>query len=211
VGLFVLTNVTIIVSFLYLFVTGVGIFSSYILYRQFEINIFDYAETGDFLLAAFKSPSAVTNIAFTAAALVFGIPLIVSLLPALSRSSFFLRSLDERKPWALLIYQLFSVFTVLAPYFVVATIALVLLHVQHSAAEDSFAEADAIMQGEKPSLVVQYRSFSGSAGQVTKTGLELIGATQKVVFLYDVDEEHTLVIPQAQIVSIEVPSERQPD
>jgi len=211
VGHFVLTNVTIIVSFLYLFATGVGIESSYILYRQFEINIFDYAETGDFLLAAFKSPTAATNIGVIAPTLVLGIPLIVSLLPVLSRSGFFLRSLDKDEQWALQIYQAFSIFTRFGPYIVVAAIASVLFHVLHSAAEDSFAEADAIIQGEKPSLVVQYRSFSGSAGQVTKTGLELIGATQKVVFLYDLDDEHTLVIPQAQIVSIEVPSEQQPD
>jgi hypothetical protein len=54
-------------------------------------------------------------------------------------------------------------------------------------------------------MTVQYRSFSSSTEQVTKPRLELIGATQTVVFFYDVADEHTLVIPQAQIVSIEVP------
>jgi hypothetical protein len=60
---------------------------------------------------------------------------------------------------------------------------------------------------------VQYHSntLSGTADQVTKTGLVLVGATQKVVFFHDVNDKgndkdnRTLVIPQAQIVSIKVP------
>jgi hypothetical protein len=59
--------------------------------------------------------------------------------------------------------------------------------------------------GETQAVDVRYRSFSGSAGQVTKPGLALIGATQKVVFFYDVDDKRTIVIPRTHIVSIEVP------
>ena len=43
-------------SLLYLQVTTVGVVYSWSLFRQFRINIFDYAETNDFLLAAFKDP-----------------------------------------------------------------------------------------------------------------------------------------------------------
>jgi len=66
-------------------------------------------------------------------------------------------------------------------------------------------KASSLKDGEKPVVDVRYRSFSGSEGQVTEPGLELIGATQKAAFFYDVNDNHTLVIPQAQIVSIEVP------
>jgi hypothetical protein len=62
-----------------------------------------------------------------------------------------------------------------------------------------------IKEGRKPVVDVRYRSFSGSAGQVTEPGLQLIGATQKAAFFYDPDEKRTIVIPQAQVVSIEVP------
>jgi hypothetical protein len=52
---------------------------------------------------------------------------------------------------------------------------------------------------------VRYRSFSGSSGQVTVSGLEFIGGTQRAAFFYDADAKRTIVIPQTQIVSIEVP------
>ncbi len=65
--------------------------------------------------------------------------------------------------------------------------------------------ASSIKHGERPAVAVHYRSFSSSAGQVKEPGLRLIGATQNAVFFYDVEDERTIVIPQAQVVSIEVP------
>jgi hypothetical protein len=63
-----------------------------------------------------------------------------------------------------------------------------------------------IKQGEQASLEVRYRSFKGSAGQATEPDVRLIGATQKAFFFYD-DENNkrTIVIPQAQLISVEVP------
>jgi hypothetical protein len=49
---------TLVLTLLYLYVTAIGIIYSAILYGRFGINIFDYAETADFLLAAFKNPIA---------------------------------------------------------------------------------------------------------------------------------------------------------
>ena len=69
------------------------------------------------------------------------------------------------------------------------------------------ATASSIKDGEQTAVDVRYRSFSGSAGQVTEPNLALIGATQKAVFFYDVDGQRTIVIPQTQIVSIEVPEQ----
>lgn len=46
------------VSSVYIFVSAIGFFSASSLYSQFEINVFDYAETNDFLMAAFKDPGA---------------------------------------------------------------------------------------------------------------------------------------------------------
>jgi hypothetical protein len=63
--------------------------------------------------------------------------------------------------------------------------------------------AQAIKDGERPSVAVRYSFASGSADQVTKTGLEVIEATQDVVFFYDVKDQRTLAIPKSQIVSIE--------
>jgi hypothetical protein len=66
--------------------------------------------------------------------------------------------------------------------------------------------ASSTKHGQYPAVDVRYRSFKGSAGQVTEPNLTLIGAIQKAVFFYDVDDKRTIVIPQAQIVSIEVPA-----
>jgi hypothetical protein len=51
-------NPTIVVTVLYAYVTGVGMIYSAALYGRFGINVFDYSEIADFLLAAFKNPVA---------------------------------------------------------------------------------------------------------------------------------------------------------
>ena len=76
---------------------------------------------------------------------------------------------------------------------------------------DATRTAFSIKNGEKPEVEVRYLSSSGSADQVTVPGLVFIGATQRAAFFYDANDKdnekdnHTLVIPQSQIVSIEVP------
>ena len=47
----------LIVSGLYAFATFIGMFYSWRYLRHFDINVFLYAEIGDFLLASFKSPA----------------------------------------------------------------------------------------------------------------------------------------------------------
>ena len=65
--------------------------------------------------------------------------------------------------------------------------------------------ASDIKDGETPEVTVQYRSYSSAAGQVTERELRLIGSAQKAMFFYDGNDNRALVIPQAQVVSIEVP------
>jgi hypothetical protein len=50
-------NPTLVLTLMYVDLTGIGILYSFVFYGQFEINIFDFAEIGDFLLAAFKAPA----------------------------------------------------------------------------------------------------------------------------------------------------------
>ena len=51
-----LDNPTLTLTLLYVYVTALGMLYSAVLYGRFGINIFDYSETADFLLAAFKNP-----------------------------------------------------------------------------------------------------------------------------------------------------------
>src|SRR5215208_6297022 len=56
-------NPPLVLTLLYVYATGVGMFYSWSFYRGFGINIFDYAEIGDFLLAALKNPSSLVAVA----------------------------------------------------------------------------------------------------------------------------------------------------
>lgn len=57
-------NLTSALTLLYIYVTAIGMIYSWVLYGRFEINIFDYSEVGDFLLAAFKIPAGLFVSAF---------------------------------------------------------------------------------------------------------------------------------------------------
>jgi hypothetical protein len=67
---------TFFLTLMYVNLTGIGILYSLIFYRQFGINIFDFAEIGDFLLAAFKA-SAVTFSAVLAQVFVVGVSTLI--------------------------------------------------------------------------------------------------------------------------------------
>jgi hypothetical protein len=202
---FFLENPTLVLSLLYLYVTALGIFYSAALYTRFGINIFDYSEISDFLLAALKNPWALVP----AGILVFGVLVARAyetlLLPARPRSNngrdaaeapAELRRRKELERYHARSYILVQVIVYATVFVLFSLVTPYLL---------AGFKASSIKDGETAAVDVRYRSFSGSAGQVTEPGLALIGATQKVIFFYDVDDERTLVVPQAQLVSIEVP------
>jgi hypothetical protein len=207
-----LDNPTLVVTLFYLYFTAIGMLYSAVLYRNFGINIFDFSEIADFLLAAFKNPIAL--LAPGVQLVAYYITRYLDYLAPGSRgwmrrrverrrfererrheadegsTSGTIRTEEEtRKPLALI-----GTRSLLVVSFVVA-FTLIL----------ASGAATSIKDGNNPTVDIRYRSFSGSAGQVTEPNLTLIGATQKAVFFYDVDEKRTIVIPQAQIVSIEVP------
>ena len=169
---FFLANPTFVLSLTYLYVTAIGMLYSGVLYGNFGINILDYAEIADFLLAGFKNPFGLIMAGIQVALLVvFG---------ALVRVKLYVAGVATG---AILTFLILVTLTI--PF--------------------ANETASSIKHGEHPAVDVRYRSFSGSAGQVTEPDLSLIGATQKAVFFYDVNDKHTLVIPQSQIVAIEVP------
>ncbi len=55
-GRLVREHPALLVSALYVFATAIGMFFSWSFMRNFGVNIFVYAEIGDFLLASFKDP-----------------------------------------------------------------------------------------------------------------------------------------------------------
>jgi hypothetical protein len=198
-----------------------------IFYGQFGINIFDFAEIGDFLLAAFKAPGVTFSVLLAHVALL-GLLVSVRLVwreyvtrpaqrtetridPRRSLYLYMTRAaqrtdeteehytrIDPRRS----LYQGQNTVLALAVFLVASTLLLITAILPGRLAN---SRADAIKQGEQPQMAVQHRNFSRSAEQVTEPGLHLIGATQNTVFFYDVNEKRTIMIPQSQIVSIEVP------
>jgi len=188
---FFIGHSTLVFSLLYGYVTVLGIFYSFLLYRKFGINIFDYAEIGDFLLAAFKSPSTL----FGGGSLVLGLAAVAFIAPPIRRMA----SGEELGWFRISALINTGIFLINIP------LAILLIYVSVNGA------AQSIKADNSPELEVQYHSYSGSTEQVIERDLRLIGATQKVVFFYDLkdnpkeEDSHTLVVPQTQIVSMEVP------
>jgi hypothetical protein len=222
-----LANPTAILSLMYLYVTAIGMLYSLVLYRNFEISILDYSEIGDFLLAAFKNP-----IAFLSGGVVTAVGVVWLLyresvvrralaeleterreFVAMERGSEILREAEASRRDADEIKEQHQRFADevwaderrgrVRTAFILALISIFISFILpiYSATRT----ASAIKEGQSPAVDVRHRSFSGSEGQVTEPDLMFIGATQKVAFFYDANAKRTIVIPQAQIVSIEVP------
>jgi hypothetical protein len=194
-------NPTFVITLLYFYVTANGIVYSASLYARFGVNVFDYSETADFLLAAAfeevkgRDEQRAEELRDQIVRLQMDIE--AELARGFFRRLFGLRpsgSAGAEKGQAMqmvIIAIIVAFFSLLIPYYFATR------------------TASSIKHGELPTVDVRYRSFTGSAGQVTAPGLELIGATQKAAFFYDENNKRTIVIPQAQLVSIEVPQHKQ--
>ena len=69
---------TLVLTLAYLGLTAVGMIHDLWFYRYFQINILDYSETGDFLLAAMRNPLVIIQgAAFFSVISSFGDPEIV--------------------------------------------------------------------------------------------------------------------------------------
>src|SRR5215207_9949106 len=88
---FFLDNPTLVLSLLYLYASAIGMGYSAVLYGRFGINIIDYSEISDFLLAAFKNPTFF----LLEAVLVFALPF--SLVVSWWQVKFFLKLLRFRE------------------------------------------------------------------------------------------------------------------
>jgi hypothetical protein len=198
---FFLDNPTLVLTLAYLYVAAIGMLYSAVLYGRLGINIFDYSEIADFLLAAFKNPIGILFAGVQVATVVimaYGMkPMLLWWMGKRSQSDREQEEIDSEVAPVLFIQRV-----ILATAVLVSPGAILL-----GAGLWAATTARSIENGDKPTVEVRYRSFSGSAGQVTRPGLEFIGATQRAAFFYDADEKRTIVIPQPQIVSIEVPEQ----
>jgi hypothetical protein len=196
---FFLKHPAMLGTFMYLVITSMGMVYAACLYRNFGINILDFAELNDFILAAFKD---VVAFVMSIVTITLGIGATVLL-------SFRAEKLRQEKNIAA--GRLGSVarhaHLNLATGFIILSVFIYTLVPPYLFGN---SEATSIMEAQEAPVEVRYRtSTSGSAPLITLKGVEFIGATNRVAFFYDLEAKRTLVIPHSKIVSIAFPQSDQ--
>lgn len=172
-----------ILTVAYVFAVGIGMLFSYYKFAKFDINIFDYADLFDFLIAPF---SDITILIATLTALLlsyisFRLELLAHERFPAAYSIFAMRL--DRKPW----YNSYRSLMYLV-------LSLLLLNLAADKYGDYIREE--VMKG--PSVMVVYIS-----GETVKG--KMIGKTSEIIFIFT--EQTLLAIPfNAVVKKIELPS-----
>lgn len=182
-------------SLLYLLITSMGMIYSFALYNSFGINVFDFAEINDLLLAAFKDLAAFLMSVFTITLTIISLTYWSARFEKRRRerssaNDRTFSSIAPRRNLAMVLAMAFiSLFYAFIPPYIFAE-----------------GEARSIKNNSEDPVTVTYRlTTSTSVQPTTESGVELIGATEKAAFFYDPDPKRTLAVPHAQIISIEFP------
>lgn len=165
----------LLVSGLYLVASTIGMMFSWAFLREFGINVFDYAQIGDFLLASLKEP-------FTWAlfALAF---LLVVLDNAMGRRF-------QRKKRAAWIGWYGSERYRRLNYFVAVILVVMFLTI--------YADVKAKDVYDGNGRVVEYQLADSESSR----SATFLGTTAQVVFLFDVQSQRVYVHPYESLVSI---------
>lgn len=165
----------LLVSALYLAASIIGMFYSWAYLREFGINVFNYAQISDFLLASLKEP-------FTWALVMMAVAIIL----IDNRSSLRIERKGPGKLWAWygspryrFINNFLAILTVLGLIFLYAN-----------------RQANDTLEGNGKLVDV---TFMESSAEQTST---LLGTTGQFVFLYDVEIERVHIHPLEAISSI---------
>ena len=163
----------------YLYVTAIGMTQSWLHFNAFQINVFDFAEINDFLLAAFRAPISFLYIVLLIVVLVSYSIFVMFLLHQLSSRKFLT---SEGHPIARLLSRIgpilnfliiISIF-VLPPYF-----APVMLNESYSTDWMSKYVKDPCLKFE---ALFRMPNDSLSTDQKFVSDLTLIGTTEKYMF-----------------------------
>ena len=165
----------LLISALYVVASTIGMLFSWDYLRRFGINVFDYAQIGDFLLASLKEPMTWALVA-VAGALVF-------VDNAFSR--FWQRK--ERSGWTR--WYGSSRYRVLN--YVVAFLMVVIFI-------DGYAKYKARQTFAGSGQVVEYQLVESN----TRRSASLLGTTAQFIFLFDASTRKVYVLPHESVKSI---------
>jgi len=180
---------------LYLALTAIGIAYAFFYYVQFRINILDYAQTGDFLVAALREPVAI-----------FYSTLPVPLLWLGARFRRWLRRISPR-------YDAYSVryerkWNVGPRYWDVMNTLLVTMYAALFVIGYAQHDARVMKEGRRKQVRVRLMSDAGTPLAPAGRTATLLGSTSGFVFLYDRAGDSTYVVPVSNVAQVAVQSTR---
>jgi hypothetical protein len=165
----------LLVSALYVAASAIGMFYSWAYLRHFGINVFNYAQLSDFLLASLKEPST-WALVFLAAALIL-----------IDNASS--RRLEKKGPSKWLSWYGSRRYRIANNFAAIGMVLVFIYGYAHSQARDT-------KSGEAKLVDLRF-----AEGGVVKTSA-LIGTTGQFVFLYDVNTARVDIHPIESIHSI---------
>ncbi len=176
----------------YLILTLIGFMYHVWLFREFHVNVLDFSETGDFLMAAIRQPLVI---------FLFVLPL--GLLWLIYRVDAWVRRrvpayqalYDRHRSWSDPRHKLWSGATVVLLYGALFT--------------QFFAEhvADDIKAGHGKRMAVDLRDAANRAGAPSEA--LLIGTTMRFVMLYDPADSLTYIVPLETLSKLTVSAKRE--
>ncbi len=176
-------------SIIYIGFSVVGLFYSWVLYRNFQINIFDYAETNDFLMIAFKE--RVTYFILGTLCILYLIYRYPIMKYSVSKDVVKYFYEGRGKPYLIIAILLYLILVFSSFYYFANKNAGIFKQsgLKISKFNVSF---EAVKHEVKQELV--------HVGKTLK--LSLIGSTEKFMFFYNHSDNQTIVIPVSKIISI---------
>ena len=182
---------TLLLTLIYLALTFVGMIHDLWFYLYFKINILDYSETSDFLLAAIRNPLVI---------ILSILPLGLAFLVQRSTEAVRRRAKDweekERKRRASVWYS--------APARAVGTFLFVIVYATLFTQIYAFWEATRVKEGKAGRRV----SFMRSDGIISDEQPVLLGTTGKWILLYYRSRKATEIVPIDNTAAITVDSRR---
>lgn len=176
--------VLLTLGYLYLCLLGVIYLRS--LLQQFSLNIMDFVETSDFLLAAFKNPGALSLLLYC----VF----YALLMGGLAYLEPHMGTRGSDPTWQFILRGTAALFLVTGAVFSVLV-----------PANEASNDACKIRLGQAQRVGVE---LTGSGNEQMQSCLDgqlfLVARTDKFAFFYDLDQNYTHVIPIANILHIHV-------
>lgn len=178
-------NWTFLASVGYLYLTCVGMAFSWSLYDSYGINIFEFAEINDFLLAAFREPATVASGGILA---LYSIPVYVWIRRYESRRALIV------KRWFLLTVIAFSLVTPILMNFFLSFSTQ-----QRDVEQRDYVE---MLWERQVTFTLRRGSLYTDARPSSTRDHYLIGASEKFVFLLDGTTEMTVVVPIGNLVAM---------